>query len=127
MPVCLEVMGLHYTIHLINIGRGDQFNPEFLEITPKADPPQDNPYAKDRYRSETARLYGVLDRQLAQNEFVAEDFISIADFSIWGWASQWEGQQQTLDDKPDMARWLDVMGARKGVKAGRALYAELRK
>ena len=53
---------------------------------------------KDRYRAETARLYGVLDRQLAQNEFVAGDFISIADFSIWGWASLWEGQQQTLEE-----------------------------
>jgi len=88
--------------------------------------PEDITYAKDRYRSETARLYGVLDRQLALHEFVAGDFISIADFAIWGWASLWEGQQQTLEDKPHMARWLETMGARKGVQAGRALYAELR-
>lgn len=88
---------------------------------------EDVPYAKDRYRAETARLYGVLDRQLAKHEFVAGDFVSIADFSIWGWASLWEGQQQTLEDKPHMARWLDQMGAREGVKRGRALFAELRK
>lgn len=98
----------------------------FLKYAPFMDPPNDLPYAKDRYRAETARLYGVLDRQLAENEFVAGDFISIADFAIWGWASLWEGQQQTLEDKPNMARWLDVMGARPGVKAGRALYAEKR-
>lgn len=98
----------------------------FLKYAPFMDPPNDIPYAKDRYRSETARLYGVLDRQLAQHDFVAGNFISIADFSIWGWASLWEGQQQTLDDKPHMARWLDTMGARPGVQAGRALAAEKR-
>ena len=98
----------------------------FLKYAPFMDPPNDIPYAKDRYRSETARLYCVLDRQLAQNTFVAGDFVSIADFSIWGWASLWEGQQQTLEDKPHMARWLDLMAARPGVQAGRALYAEKR-
>jgi GST-like protein len=98
----------------------------FLKYAPAMDPPNDLPYAKDRYRSETARLYGVLDRQLALHEFVAGPDITIADFAIWGWASLWEGQQQTLDDKPHMARWLDVMGARPGVQAGRALYAEKR-
>tara|TARA_R110002020_G_scaffold400596_5_gene610745 strand:+ start:22765 stop:23406 length:642 start_codon:yes stop_codon:yes gene_type:complete len=195
ISIALEEMGLPYTTHLINIGKGDQFDPEFLKIAPNnrmpaiTDPdgpdgapvsifesgailqylarktgqfcgatereriavdqwlmwqmgglgpmagqahhflkyaPEDITYAKDRYRAETARLYGVLDRQLAQNEYVAGDFISIADFSIWGWASLWEGQQQALEDKPHMARWLDAMGARKGVQAGRALHADLR-
>ena len=46
------------------------------------EPPHDLPYAKDRYRSEVARLYGVLDRQLANHAYVAGDFVSIADFSI---------------------------------------------
>ncbi|GLQ27106.1 glutathione S-transferase family protein [Sulfitobacter pacificus] len=196
ISVALEEMGLPYTTHLINIGKGDQFAPAFLEIAPNnrmpaiVDPDgpdgapvsvfesgailqylarktgrfggttpreqiaveqwlmwqmgglgpmagqahhflkfakEDVPYAKDRYRAETARLYGVLDRQLAKHEFVAGDFVSIADFSIWGWASLWEGQQQTLEDKPHMARWLDQMGAREGVQRGRALFAELRK
>lgn len=98
----------------------------FLKYAPHMDPPNDLPYAKDRYRKETARLYGVLDRQLAGHEFVAGDFMSIADFSIWGWASLWEGQQQMLEDKPHMTRWLDMMSARKGVQAGRALFAEKR-
>ncbi|MCX7559300.1 glutathione S-transferase N-terminal domain-containing protein [Sulfitobacter sp. F26204] len=98
----------------------------FLKYAPHMNPPHDIPYAKERYRSETARLYGVLDRQLAKHEFVAGDFVSIADFSIWGWASLWEGQQQTLEDKPHMARWLAVMGARRGVAAGRAVFAEKR-
>lgn len=98
----------------------------FLKYAPAMDPPNDLPYAKDRYRNETARLYGVLDRQLAKHEFVAGDFYSIADMSIWGWASLWEGQQQTLDDKPHMARWLETLAARPGVQRGRALAAEKR-
>lgn len=98
----------------------------FLKYAPAMDPPNDLPYAKDRYRCEVARLYGVLDRQLAQGEFVAGDFLSIADFAIWPWASLWKGQQQTLDDKPNLARWLDTMALRPGVQAGRAVAAELR-
>lgn len=98
----------------------------FLKYAPAMDPPHDLPYAKNRYRTEVARLYGVLDRQLAQNEFVAGDFYSIADMSIWGWASLWEGQQQTLEDKPHFARWLDQMAARPAVERGRALHADKR-
>jgi GST-like protein len=98
----------------------------FLKYAPAMDPPNDLPYAKDRYRAETARLYGVLDRRLADNAYVAGDFYSIADMSIWGWASLWEGQQQTLDDKPHMKRWLEIVSARPGVQRGRALFAEKR-
>lgn len=98
----------------------------FLKYAPVMDPPQDLPYAKDRYRAEVARLYGVLDRQLAENAFVAGNAYTIADMAIWPWASLWEGQQQTLDDKPHLARWLETLGARPGVQAGRALAAELR-
>lgn len=90
------------------------------------DPPNDLPYAKDRYRAEVARLYGVLDRQLAKHEFVAGDFLSIADFAIWPWAVLWEGQQQTLDDKPNLARWLDLLAARPAFQRGRAVAAEQR-
>jgi GST-like protein len=98
----------------------------FLKYAPNMDPPQDIAYAKDRYRTETARLYGVLDRQLANHEFVAGEFYSIADISIWGWASLWEGQQQTLDDKPNLKRWLDTVTARAAVQKGRAVAAEKR-
>ena len=98
----------------------------FMKYAPAMDPPNDIPYAKNRYGAETARLYGVLDRQLANNRYVAGDFYSIADMSIWGWASLWEGQQQTLDDKPHFARWLAEVGARPGVIAGRALAADKR-
>lgn len=98
----------------------------FLKYAPVMDPPNDLPYAKTRYRNEVARLYGVLDKRLADREFVAGDFFSIADMAIWPWASLWEGQEQTLDDKPNFARWLKAVGAREGVKRGQALHLELR-
>jgi GSH-dependent disulfide-bond oxidoreductase len=98
----------------------------FLKYAPNLTPPQDLPYAKDRYRNEVTRLYGVLDKQLAQHAYVAGDFVSIADFAIWPWAGLWEGQEQTLDDKPNLARWLADLGARAGVQRGRAVGAEKR-
>lgn len=88
--------------------------------------PDPIPYAKDRYRAEVARLYGVLDRQLAQNQYVAGESFTIADMAIWPWASLWEGQEQSLEDKPHMARWLDQLWARPGVVAGRSLEAARR-
>ncbi|MBP6999915.1 glutathione S-transferase N-terminal domain-containing protein [Amaricoccus sp.] len=97
----------------------------FLTYAPKMEPPQDLPYAKDRYRNEVARLYGVLDRRLAGRDFVAGEY-SIADMAIWPWASLWERQEQDLDAFPNMKAWLERVGARPAVQAGRALAAELR-
>jgi GSH-dependent disulfide-bond oxidoreductase len=99
----------------------------FLKWALLQSPPQDIPYAKDRYRREVERLYGVLDRQLARGHFVAGDFLSIADFAIWPWASLWQMQGQTLTDKPHLARWLTTMGEREGVRRGRAVAADLRR
>lgn len=103
-------------------GQAHHFLASALQMTP----PQVIPYAQDRYRNETARLYKVLDTRLADEEFVAGDFYSIADMAIWPWASLWEKQQQTLDDKPHLARWLDRVGNRPAVKRGRALAADKR-
>ncbi|MEM7488119.1 MAG: glutathione S-transferase N-terminal domain-containing protein [Pseudomonadota bacterium] len=201
ITIALEEMGLPYDLHLVDIGKGDQFDPDFLKIAPNnkmpaivdpegpdddaialfesgailqylarktgrfggttereriavdqwlmwqmgglgpmagqahhflkyapvMDPPQDIPYAKDRYRSETGRLYRVLDTQLGTHRFVAGADFTIADMAIWPWASLWEGQQQVLDDKPNLARWLEEVGSRPGVVAGRAVAAELRR
>lgn len=98
----------------------------FLHYAPQMDPPQVLPYAQDRYRREVGRLYGVLDRQLAQTgSFVAGDF-SIADMAIYPWTAGWERQEQTLDDKPHMARWLEACAARPGVQRGMAVAADRR-
>ena len=98
----------------------------FLTYAPAMDPPHDLPYAQDRYRREVARLYGVLDRQLADKDFVAGNFCSIADFAIWPWVQNWKGQQQVIDDKPHLAQWLDRMAARPGVITGKAVASEMR-
>jgi len=98
----------------------------FLKYAPGMEPPQVLPYAQDRYRREVGRLYRVLNDRLATNAYVAGDFYSIADMAIWPWASLWEGQQQTLDDKPHLARWLGEVAARPAVQKGRALAAEMR-
>lgn len=97
----------------------------FLHYAPAMDPPHDLPYAKDRYRREVGRLYGVLDRQLAKTRYAAGDFLSIADFAIWPWASGWERQEQTLDDKPHFKRWLEELAARPAFVKGAAVGAEV--
>ena len=200
ISIALEEMGLPYEVNLIDIGAGDQFKSEFLNISPNnripaivdpdgpegapisvfesgailqylarktglyhgqnerdkvavdqwlmwqmggvgpmagqahhflkyapaMTPPNDLPYAKNRYRDETGRLYGILNRQLERHEFVAGDFFSIADMALWPWVSLWRGQQQILDDKPNLDRWLQAIKARPAVQAGRAVAAAQR-
>lgn len=101
-------------------------NHHFIKYAPGLETPQVLPYAQDRYRNETARLYRVLDTQLAENEYVAGDFYSIADMAIWPWTLNWKGQEQTLDDKPNVARWIDAVGQRPAARAGHAVGREQR-
>jgi len=81
-------------------------------------------YGVARYTNETHRLYGVLDRRLADREFVAGDY-SIADMAIWPWILP-EAQGQSLAAFPNLAAWLERVGDRPAVKAGRAVGQELR-
>ncbi len=97
----------------------------FLKYAPLMDPPQELPYAQDRYRNEVSRLYRVLDTRLADRAFIAGDAFTIADMAIWPWAQNWDGQQQTLDNKPHFARWLDAVWARPAVKRGKAVGEDL--
>lgn len=97
----------------------------FLAYAPNMEPPNDIPYAKDRYRTETKRLYGVLDRQLEDKDYICGHY-SIADMACWGWASLWQKQEQDLTEFPNMAKWLERCTARPAVMAGRAVAAERR-
>lgn len=97
----------------------------FIKYAPKMEPPQVLPYAQGRYRAEVARLYGVLDRRLEGRDFICGAY-SIADMAVWPWASLWEGQEQDIEEFPNMEKWLARCGARQGVIAGRALAAEMR-
>ncbi len=78
---------------------------------------QDRRYGLERYSKETHRLYGVLDRRLAEREFVA-DKLSIADFAILGWAWRHERHKVPLSDYPNVQRWYNALMARPGVKRG---------
>jgi GSH-dependent disulfide-bond oxidoreductase len=194
--IMLEECGLEYRAHAVNIGEGEQHQPEFLAISPNnripaivdqdgpggkplsvfesgailiylaektgkfysanlrdqtqinqwlmwqmsgVGPmlgqnhhfvkyaPEEIPYAQTRYINETRRLYGVADRQLADNEYLAGGQYSIADVACYGWMSLWEGQKQDITEFPNVARWLDALSQRPGVQRGMALYREKRR
>ncbi|MEO8409549.1 MAG: glutathione S-transferase C-terminal domain-containing protein [Propionivibrio sp.] len=176
----LEEAELAYRLHPVNIGRGEQFAPDFLRIAPNnripaivdqepadggvaiplfesgaillylADKtqrlippdlrgrnvalqwlfwqmgglgpmagqnhhfsqyaPEQIPYAISRYVKETARLYAVLNKQLADGrEFIAgnQDHYSIADIACYPWIVPFERQGQKLEDFPHLARWFE--------------------
>jgi len=72
-------------------------------------------YAIERYVNETNRLYGVLDKRLADREFVAGDY-SIADMASYPWIVPYERQGQRLDDFPNLKRWFETIRARPAVE-----------
>lgn len=87
--------------------------------------PEMIPYAIDRYTNESGRLYRVLDKQLADKEFVAGDY-SIADIAIAPWARLWERQGQNIENLPNVKRWLAAVEARPAVQRGLAVAADKR-
>jgi GSH-dependent disulfide-bond oxidoreductase len=177
----LEEVELPYTIVPVNIGAGDQFQPDFLKISPNnripaivdhapidnGEPvsifesgaillylaektgkliphdlrgrvevlqwlfwqmgglgpmagqnhhfsnyaPEKIDYAINRYVNETGRLYGVLNKRLADREFVAGDY-SIADIAAYPWIVPHETQSQKLEDFPNLKRWFEAIKAR---------------
>ncbi|WP_340110144.1 glutathione S-transferase family protein [Pikeienuella sp. HZG-20] len=76
------------------------------------------PYAEERFGAETKRLYGVLDRRLADSTHIAGEDLSIADFATWPWASRYEWQQIDLDAFPNVKRWYLALAARDGFRKG---------
>src|ERR1700758_4235968 len=75
------------------------------------------PYAEERYLKEAHRLYGVLDKQLAQHDYVAGDY-SIADMAIWPWISRYEWQTVDLNKYPNVKRWYVAIANRPAVQKG---------
>lgn len=184
ITIFLEEANLPYTIHKVDIGKGDQFKPEFLAISPNnrmpaivdhapagggapisvfesgaillylaekvgkfipADirgrvevlqwlnwqmgglgpmagqnghfnvyAPEKVPYAIERYTKETHRLYGVLNRRLADRDFVAGEY-SIADMASYPWIVPYETHKQKLEEFPHLQRWFDRIKARPAV------------
>lgn len=190
----LEEAGLDYQVKPVNIGKGEQFEPDFLKIAPNnrmpaivdRDPadggkpisvfesgaillylaektgkfiptdirgrvevlqwlfwqmgglgpmagqnhhfahyaPEKIPYAIDRYVKETGRLYGVLNKRLADREFVAGDY-SIADMAAYPWIVPHKNQGQDLADFPNLQRWFDTIEARPATKRAYELAAKV--
>jgi GST-like protein len=73
--------------------------------------PEKLPYAITRYVSETNRLYGVLNKRLADRPFIAEEY-SIADMACYPWIVPHKRQGQKLEDFPHLARWFEAIAAR---------------
>ncbi len=77
----------------------------------------DRRYGLERFDKETRRLYGVMDRRLAQREYFADE-LSVADFAILGWAWRHPRHKVDLAEYPNVKRWYEKMMARPGVQRG---------
>ncbi len=74
--------------------------------------PEKIPYAITRYVDETNRLYGVMNRRLAERRYLAGEDYSIADMAAYPWVVPWKRQQQNLDDFVNLRRWFDSIRER---------------
>ena len=86
--------------------------------------PEPVPYAIERYVKETARLYAVLNKQLADREFIAGGY-SIADMACYPWIVPHEKQRQNLDDFPHLKRWFAAIRERPATQRAYALAKEI--
>jgi GST-like protein len=86
--------------------------------------PEKLPYAIDRYVRETARLYAVLNKRLADREFVAGAY-SIADMAAYPWIVPFERQGQRLTDFPHLLRWFEAIKARPATQRAYARAQEI--
>ncbi len=86
--------------------------------------PERIPHAMERYVNETNRLYGVLNKRLADRDYIAGEY-SIADMASYPWIVPHQRQQQTLADFPHLQRWFETMAARPAVQRAYALGKEI--
>lgn len=82
--------------------------------------PEQLPSVIERYRREGRRLFEVLDRHLADNEFLAGDY-SIADIANWSWVHTYEWPGIEIDGLGNLKRWIDAIAERPAVQKGRAV------
>ena len=89
--------------------------------------PQKIDYAIERYTKEAKRLYGVMNRQLAKNRYIAGPEYSIADIAIFPWLRSWKNQGITWNDHPHLKGWFDEISARPAVQRGVEVLADQRR
>ncbi|MFK8035409.1 MAG: glutathione binding-like protein, partial [Hyphomicrobiales bacterium] len=75
------------------------------------------PYAEERFKTETNRLYGVLDKHLSETDYLAGEY-SIADIAIWPWVSRYEWQNLDLNNFPAVKKWYQRIAEREAVQRG---------
>ena len=88
--------------------------------------PDKIPYAIDRYTNEAGRLYGVMERQLSDHEYLAGD-LSIADFASYPWIVPHDNQGQDLENYPNLKRWYDALKERPKLRKGFDVLKEERR
>lgn len=89
--------------------------------------PEPIDYAITRYTNEAKRLYGVLDKQLESNRYIAGDDYTIADIAAFPWTRSWKNQGIDWADYPNAKRWHDEIAARPAVQRGVEVLTSLRK
>jgi GSH-dependent disulfide-bond oxidoreductase len=89
--------------------------------------PEQIEYAVNRYSNEARRLYGVIDRRLAQSPWLGGREYSIADIATFPWLRSWENQGVVLADYPHLKAWFNRIAERPAVQRGVKVMAELRR
>jgi len=89
--------------------------------------PEKIPYAIERYTNEARRLYGVMNRQIARQRYIAGDEYSIADIAIFPWLRSWRNQGIDWDEFPHLKGWFDEIAARPAVRRGVEVLSDLRR
>jgi GST-like protein len=89
--------------------------------------PEKIPYAMDRYKNEANRLYGVIDRRLAESKYIACDEYTIADMAIVPWLRFPERQGVNIDEYPKLKAWRDAIIERPAVRRALEILAERRR
>lgn len=79
---------------------------------------EDVPYAKERFKDEMLRLYGVLDKRLGETEHLAGDAYSVADIATYPWVARFGWHPCDLNDYCNVMRWYDRLSEREAVKRG---------
>ena len=87
--------------------------------------PEPFPYAIERYTNETKRLFGVLDKRLADRPFLAGDEYTIADMATYPWTAPYSLLSQEIDDFPHVERWLDAIAGRPATQRAYALAKQI--
>jgi GST-like protein len=87
--------------------------------------PEKIEYGINRYTNEVNRLYGVMNKRLADRDYLAGAY-SIADMACVGWIKPHKNQGQDLEDFPNLKRWYEAVNARPAVERGLAVANEAR-